>query len=64
MKCPFCGYDGQPEVAKEWKFRFYTVQRVKCPMCGGIFNQYAGTTPAGRFSEFIIRVKPRPKSGR
>lgn len=61
MKCPFCGHSNQLEAVKEWRFRFYTVRRIKCPKCGGIFNYYSGTTSTGRFSEFYIRVRPRPE---
>ncbi|MCX8185352.1 MAG: hypothetical protein RMI56_02960 [Sulfolobales archaeon] len=61
MKCPFCGYEGKFEIAKEWKFRFYLVRRAKCPKCGGIFNYYSGVTSGGKLSEFVIRVRPRKR---
>lgn len=63
MKCPFCGYEGGFRAVKEWRFRFYTVRRTECPNCGGVFNHYVGMTPAGKASEFVIRVRPRPKGG-
>lgn len=61
MRCPFCGFEGQFDTAKEWRFRFYVVRRVSCPRCGGVFNHYLGISPTGKRSEFVIRVKPRPK---
>lgn len=66
MKCPFCGYEGSEESFKllrePWRFRFYTVKRLQCPKCGGIFNYYSGVTAEGKKSEFLIRVRPRTKS--
>jgi hypothetical protein len=59
IKCPYCGYEGEFKLHKTWKFRFYTVERLECPKCRGIFNHYYGTNPRGKTSEFIIRVKPR-----
>lgn len=65
MKCPFCGYEGPEEnfklLREPWKFRFYTVKRLQCPKCKGIFNYYSGVTAEGKKSEFPIRVKPRTK---
>lgn len=62
MRCPFCGYDGEGfRVEKTWRFRFYNVSRLVCPRCGGVFNYYIGVSPAGKKSEFAIRVRPRPR---
>ncbi|MEO3993821.1 MAG: hypothetical protein QN229_05930 [Desulfurococcaceae archaeon TW002] len=66
MKCLFCSYEGPEEnfklLREPWKFRFYTVKKLQCPKCGGIFNYYSGVTSEGKKSEFLIKVKPRTKS--
>ncbi|WP_440058950.1 hypothetical protein ACSU1N_03920 [Thermogladius sp. 4427co] len=65
VKCPYCGFEAGEESFKllrePWSFRFYTVKRLECPMCHGVFNYYSGVSPRGKKSEFAIRVKPRPK---
>jgi len=60
VKCPNCGFEGEFETLRLWKFRFYEVRRLVCPGCKGLFNHYVGVSPRGKRSEFIIRVKPRP----
>jgi transposase len=57
-KCPYCGYEGEFKLLKTWKFGFYEVKRLECPKCHGIFNHYQGTSPRGKKSEFVIRIKP------
>ncbi|MEM3778232.1 MAG: hypothetical protein QW039_04540 [Fervidicoccaceae archaeon] len=59
VKCPFCGYEGEIPQLKSWKFRFYSVARMQCPKCNGIFNYYRGEGKGGKVSEFTIKVKPR-----
>jgi hypothetical protein len=59
VKCSFCSGEFQAQPLKTWRFRFYSVERLQCPKCNGIFNHYAGVSPKGRKSEFMIRVKPR-----
>jgi len=59
IKCPYCGYEGEHKLLKTWRFRFYTVKRLECPKCHGIFNHYSGVSPNGKTSEFVIRVRPR-----
>ena len=49
------------ELRNPWKFLFYSVKRLQCPKCGGIFNLYSGVSPKGKRSEFVIRVKARVK---
>jgi len=66
VKCPFCGYEANVSQFKPlrepWKFRFYTVRMLECPRCHGVFNYYKGVSPRrGKVSEFVIRVKPRPR---
>lgn len=65
VKCPFCNYESSEEKFKllrePWKFRFYIVKMLKCPKCHGIFNYYYGTSPRGKRSEFVIRVRPRSR---
>jgi endogenous inhibitor of DNA gyrase (YacG/DUF329 family) len=34
MKCPSCGKEFESAPTKKWKFRFYDVERFKCPDCG------------------------------
>lgn len=59
VRCPYCGFTGEFRVERSWRFRFYDVRRLCCPKCGGVFNHYRGTSPRGKLSEFVIRVKPR-----
>ena len=61
VKCPYCGYEGKfKEIRSSWKFRFYTVKMLECPVCHGKFNYYRGVSPrSGKVTEFVIRVKPR-----
>ena len=59
VKCPYCGYEGELNLLKTWKFRFYEVKRLKCPKCHGVFNHYGEISPTGKESEFVIRIKPR-----
>ncbi|MEM1983035.1 MAG: hypothetical protein QXD94_04350 [Sulfolobales archaeon] len=61
IKCPYCGYEKEFKHLKKWKFRFYEVTRLQCVNCKGIFNHYSGISPAGKKSEYVIRVKPRGK---
>jgi hypothetical protein len=61
VKCPYCANEKDFKELKNWKFRFYSVKRLQCPKCNGIFNHYSGVSPKGRKSEFMIRVKPRQK---
>ncbi|MEL9941010.1 MAG: hypothetical protein QW348_06835 [Ignisphaera sp.] len=66
VKCPFCGYDSSEEgfklLRKPWKFRFYTVKRIECPKCHGVFNYYYGVSPrSNKVSVFVIRVRPRKR---
>ena len=63
VKCPYCGYEGEFKPLKTWKFRFYEVKCLECPKCYGVFNHYQGLSPAGKMSEFVIRVKPRIRGG-
>jgi len=62
VKCPYCGYEGEFRVLKTWRFRFYNVSRMECPRCHGVFNYYQGVSPKGKRSEFVIRVRPKPKA--
>jgi len=62
VKCPYCGYEGEFRVLKTWRFRFYNVSAMECPRCHGVFNYYQGVSPKGKRSEFVIRVRPRPKA--
>jgi len=62
VKCKYCGYEAQVDKFKllrdPWKFRFYTVRRLECPNCHGIFNYYHGTSPkSNKVLEFTIGVK-------
>jgi hypothetical protein len=47
-RCPFCGCGRGFKYPETWKFRFY-----------GVFNHYPGTSPRGKRSEFVIRIRPR-----
>jgi len=58
-KCPYCGYEGEFKIHKTWRFSFYEVKCLECPKCRGVFNHYQGLSPAGKRSEFVIRIKPR-----
>jgi len=62
VKCPYCGYEGEFRVLRTWRFRFYNVSGMECPRCHGVFNYYRGVSPNGKESEFVIRVRPRPKA--
>jgi uncharacterized C2H2 Zn-finger protein len=35
---------------------------MECPRCHGVFNYYRDVSPKGKRSEFVIRVRPRPKA--
>jgi transposase len=63
VRCPYCGFGSKFELIKTWKFRFYDVRMLECPRCGERFNHYVGVTSRGRFSEFVIRVRPRAMGG-
>jgi transposase len=63
VKCPYCGYEGEFKPLETWKFRFYEVKHLECPKCHGVFNHYRGLSPAGKRSEFVIRVKPKVRGG-
>ena len=62
VKFPYCGYEGEFRALKTWRFRFYNVSRMECPRCHSVFNYYRGVSPKGKRSEFVIRVRPRPKA--
>jgi len=60
VKCPYCSYEGEFKVLKQWKFRFYDVKYLQCPKCKGRFNHYIAMSPRkGKVSEFYIKIKPR-----
>ena len=60
VKCPFCNYEGEFKLLKQWKFRFYDVKMFQCLKCNRVFNYYYGVSPrTGKVSEFTIKVKPR-----
>ena len=61
FKCPYCGYEGEFRLLRTWKFRFYDVKMLKCLGCERVFNHYYGISPAGKKSEFVIRIRPRAK---
>jgi DNA-directed RNA polymerase subunit RPC12/RpoP len=66
VKCPYCDFKREFRVHKAWRFRFYDIKKLECPRCSGIFNCYQGTSPKGKKSLFIVRVrlritKPRSK---
>ena len=67
VKCPYRNYEADASEFKllrdPWDFRFYTVKMLECPKCHNVFNYYFGTTPRGKKSEFVIRVKPRVFGG-
>lgn len=63
-RCPYCGYEGDITSFKllrdTWKYNFYTVYRLQCPKCNGIFHYYVGISPKGKKSSFTIKMRPRP----
>ena len=65
VKCPYCGYEADVSsfklLRKPWKFQFYTVTMLECPKCHGVFNYYSGVSSRGKKSEYVIRIRPRPK---
>ncbi|WP_048062970.1 hypothetical protein [Caldivirga maquilingensis] len=62
VKCPYCGYEGNFRLIKQWRFRFYIVKELECPKCHGVFNHYYGVnTQSNKVSEFVIRVKPKSR---
>jgi len=59
VKCPYCGYEGEFSLIKNWRFRFYDVKMFECPNCHSVFNHYTGVSVKGKASEFVIKIKPR-----
>jgi transposase-like protein len=59
IKCPYCNYEGEFKLIKNWRFRFYDVKMFECPKCHSVFNHYAGVSVKGKASEFRIKIKPR-----
>lgn len=63
--CPYCGYEGYVSSFKllrdTWKYNFYTVYRLQCPMCNKVFQYYVGISPKGKKSSFTIKMGPRPR---
>ena len=61
VKCPYCGYEDKfRDVKTPWKFRFYTVKMLECPICHGVFNYYHGVSPKrGKVLDFTIRIRPK-----
>jgi transcriptional regulator NrdR family protein len=57
VKCPYCDYEGEFKLIKNWRFRFYDVKRLECPKCNGRFNYYVGVSVKGKTSKFVIKVK-------
>lgn len=59
IKCPYCGYEAPLEnftpLREPWRFRFYTVWRLKCPNCGRAFNYYRGRAPSGKLVEYTAK---------
>jgi predicted nucleic-acid-binding Zn-ribbon protein len=64
VKCPVCGYEGEYKQLKTWRFRFYDVEMLECPKCRNAFNHYHGVSPTGRGSEFVVRIRPKPRASR
>ncbi len=65
-RCPSCGFEGElgsfKQLRGNWKYNFYTVYRLQCPVCGSVFNYYVGISPRGKPSSFTIASKPRPQA--
>lgn len=56
VRCPYCGREGSDfrQVRESWRFNIYTVHRLECPKCGGVFNYYEGRTKSGKYVTFTI----------
>ena len=63
VKCPYCGFEGGFKIHKTWRGRVHEVNHLECSKCHGVFNHYQGLSPAGKRSEFVVRVKPRIRGG-
>ncbi|PWV37731.1 MAG: hypothetical protein DJ555_00780 [Desulfurococcaceae archaeon] len=64
-RCPSCGYEGDlssfTQLREPWKYNFYTVYRLRCPVCSIILNYYVGVSPKGKKSSFSFKVGSRSK---
>jgi Arc/MetJ-type ribon-helix-helix transcriptional regulator len=57
IKCPFCGYEGELTLIKNWRFNFYDVKMFECPKCKGRFNHYVHIK--NKTTSFVIKIKPK-----
>jgi Arc/MetJ-type ribon-helix-helix transcriptional regulator len=57
IKCPFCGYEGEFRLIKNWRYNSYDVEMFECPKCKGRFNHYVNIK--NKTSEFVIKIKPK-----
>ena len=61
IECPFCGFESDINTFKQlrepWKFNIYTVTRLECPSCKGIFNYYEGISSSNKRTSFTIPKK-------
>ena len=62
VRCPYCGFEGEFNLLRTWRFRFYDVRMISCPRCRGVFNYYSGVSSTGRRSEFVVRLRPRTRA--
>jgi len=38
IKCPYCGYEGEFQLLKTWKYSWWDVYLYQCPKCNGKFR--------------------------
>jgi DNA-directed RNA polymerase subunit RPC12/RpoP len=64
VKCPYCGFEGEFNVLKRWRYRWWNVYYYQCPKCSGNFRYQVD--PEGRYKSYIIKVSKKsslPKFG-
>jgi DNA-directed RNA polymerase subunit RPC12/RpoP len=59
VKCPYCGFEGDLNPLKTWKYVLWDVYFYECPSCKGRFRYQVD--PTGRRGSYVIRVGVKRK---
>jgi hypothetical protein len=54
VKCPYCGYEGEFNPLKTWRYRWWNVYFYKCLKYNARFRLQVD--PAGRDKSFVIKL--------
>jgi hypothetical protein len=54
VKYPYCEYEGEFNLLKTWKYRWWDVYFYECPKCNGRFRWQVD--PEGKRKSYVMRI--------